>query len=86
MIELLSPAGRWEAMAAAVQNGADLAVKEINAAGGANGVMLEMNAQDDEHDPEKSVNAYNTLKDWGMQVLVGSVTSNPLYRSCRENQ
>ncbi len=35
----------------AVQNGADLAVKEINEAGGANGIMLEMNAQDDEHDP-----------------------------------
>ena len=41
----------------AVQNGVDLAVKEINAAGGVNGAMLEMNSQDDEHDPEKSVNA-----------------------------
>ena len=61
----------------AVQNGADLAVKEINAAGGANGVMLEMNAQDDEHDPQKSVNAYNTLKDWGAQAIVGSTTSDP---------
>ena len=36
-----------------------------------------MNGQDDEHDPEKSVNAYNTLKDWGMQMLVGCVTSKP---------
>ncbi len=61
----------------AVQNGADLAVKEINEAGGANGIMLEMNAQDDEHDPQKSVNAYNTLKDWGAQVIVGSTTSDP---------
>lgn len=61
----------------AVQNGVDLAIKEINAAGGVNGAMLEYNSQDDEHDPEKSVNAYNTLKDWGMQMLVGAVTSKP---------
>ncbi len=61
----------------AVQNGADLAVKEINEAGGAGGIMLEMNAQDDEHDPQKSVNAYNTLKDWGAQAIVGSTTSDP---------
>ena len=59
----------------AVQNGADLAVKEINAAGGINGVLIEYNFQDDECDNEKSVNAYNTLKDWGMQMLVGSTTS-----------
>ena len=55
----------------AVQNGVDLAVKEINAAGGVNGAMLEMNS------PEKSVNAYNNLKDWDMQILVGAVTSKP---------
>ncbi len=61
----------------AVQNGADLAVKEINAAGGVNGFMLEVNAQDDEHDAQKSVNAYNTLKDWGAQAIVGSTTSDP---------
>ncbi len=61
----------------AVQNGADLAVKEINAAGGANGIMFEANAQDDEHDAQKSVNAYNTLKDWGAQAIVGSTTSDP---------
>lgn len=59
----------------AVQNGADLAIKEINEAGGINGVMIEYNFQDDECDNEKSVNAYNTLKDWGMQILVGSTTS-----------
>lgn len=59
----------------AVQNGTDLAIKEINAAGGINGVMIEYNFQDDELDNEKSVNAYNTLKDWGMQMLVGTTTS-----------
>ena len=61
----------------AVMNAAQLAVDEVNAAGGVNGAQLEFNAQDDEHDAEKSVNAYNTLKDWGMQLLLGTVTSAP---------
>ena len=61
----------------AVKNAMELAVNEINEAGGINGVQIEMNFQDDEHDAEKSVNAYNTLKDWGMQALLGTVTSTP---------
>lgn len=61
----------------AVQNGAQIAVDEINAAGGINGYQIEYQFQDDEHDAEKSVNAYNSLKDWGMQVLMGTVTSAP---------
>lgn len=58
-----------------VQNGAQIAVDEINAAGGINGTLLEFNMQDDETDPEKAINAYNSLKDWGMNILVGAVTS-----------
>ncbi len=58
----------------ATMNGAQIAVDEINALGG---VQFELNWQDDEHDPEKSVNAYNTLKDWGMQMLVGTTTTGP---------
>ena len=61
----------------AVEQGAELAVKEINAAGGINGVQIEFQMEDDEHDAEKSVNAYNSLKDWGMQMLMGTVTSAP---------
>ena len=61
----------------AVKNGAELAVKEINEAGGINGVQIEFNYQDDENDAEKAVNAYNTLKDWDMQMLLGTVTSAP---------
>ncbi len=61
----------------AVKNGAELAVKEINEAGGIGGVQIELNYQDDENDPEKAVNAYNTLKDWNMQMLLGTVTSGP---------
>lgn len=60
-----------------VKNGAELAVEEINAAGGVNGYYLDFKFQDDEHDPEKSVNAYNKLMDDGMQVLMGTVTSAP---------
>lgn len=60
---------------AAVKNGAELAINEINEAGGINGYQIEYNFQDDEADNEKSVNAYNSLKDWGMNMLVGSVTS-----------
>ena len=59
----------------AVCNAAELAVEEINAAGGINGYQVEYSKEDDELNAEKSVNAYNTLKDWGMQILVGSTTS-----------
>ena len=58
----------------ATKNGAELAAKEINAKGG---VQIEIKAQDDENDTEKSVNAYNNLLDWGMQVLVGPTTTTP---------
>ena len=60
-----------------VKNGASLAVKEINDAGGVNGLKLELSFEDDENDPEKAVNAYNKLKDSGMQILMGTVTSTP---------
>ena len=58
----------------AVKNGAELAVKEVNAKGG---VQIEFNMQDDEHDTEKAENAYNNLIDWGMQIMMGSTTSAP---------
>lgn len=59
----------------AVKNAIQLAVDEINQAGGVNGYTFETNFQDDEADPEKAVNAYNSLKDWGAQMIVGAVTS-----------
>ena len=61
----------------AVQNGIQLAVDEINADGGINGYQIEYSFEDDQNNSEKSVNAYNTRKDWGMQMLVGTVTSTP---------
>ncbi len=58
-----------------VMNAIQIAVDEVNAAGGINGYQISYNFQDDEMDQQKSVNAYNTLKDWGMQILEGTVTS-----------
>ena len=57
----------------AVKNGAQIAVDEINAAGGINGKQIDFRFEDD----QKAVNAYNTLKDWGMQMLVGTTTTAP---------
>ena len=67
----------------ACKNGAQIAVDEINAEGG--DIQFELNYQDDEHDAEKAVNAYNTLKDWGMQLSLGSVTSKPCEATAAEN-
>ncbi len=70
--------GEAAAYGQGVRNAVELAVNEVNEAGGiGDGIMIEMNAQDDEHDAQKSVNAYNTLKDWGVQMIIGSVTSGP---------
>ena len=56
----------------AVEAGMKIAVEEINALGG---LQFEFKAQDDEADGEKAVAGYNALKDWGMDVFGGSVTS-----------
>ena len=61
----------------AAKNGAQIAIDEINEAGGINGAQIEYRFEDDQNDAEKSVNAYNTLKDWGMQILYGTVTTAP---------
>lgn len=58
----------------AVQAGMQIAVEEINAKGG---LQFALNTQDDEHDTEKAANAYNALKDWGMQIMAGPVTTAP---------
>ena len=61
----------------AVKNGGQIAVDEINEAGGINGYQIKWVFEDDEHDAEKALNAYNTLKDQGLQMMVGTVTSGP---------
>ncbi len=66
----------------AAKNGAEIAVAEINALGG---IQIELRYEDDTHDAEKAVNANNTLKDWGMQVSLGAVTSKPCEAVAEEN-
>ena len=58
----------------AVQRGAQIAIDEINALGGQ---QYELLAEDDENDAEKGVNAFNTLLDQGMQMMLGTVTTTP---------
>ena len=58
-----------------VQHGAQLAVDEINAAGGVSGKPLELSFQDSQGDPESAVAAYGKLMDWGMNVFLGGVLS-----------
>ena len=59
----------------AAKNGAEIAVEEINAEGG--DIQFDLRYEDDVNDAEKAINAYNTLKDWGMQISLGSVTTKP---------
>lgn len=59
-----------------VYKAAQIAADEINANGGMNGFQVEiLEAGDDQGDPEKAMNAYNSLMDGGMQILTGTVTS-----------
>ena len=58
----------------AVANGAQIAADEINKLGG---VQIVLDVQDDEHDPEKAVNAYSAVLDNGAQMILGTVTTGP---------
>ena len=61
----------------AVENSAALAVEEINAAGGLNGVMFKLVAMDDANDAAKVSTNYSTLLESGMQISLGTVTTTP---------
>jgi len=61
----------------AVANSAQMAVDEINAAGGLNGVMFKLVATDDMHDPTKISTNYSSMYEGGMQVSLGTVTTAP---------
>jgi len=61
----------------AVQNAAQMAVEEINAAGGINGMKFKIVAKDDKHDPTNVTTTYSTMFEEGMQVSLGCVTTKP---------
>ena len=59
----------------ACQRGAIIAANEINAAAGE--TVIELLIEDDEHNAEKSVNAYHTVLDNGAQMIAGTTTTTP---------
>ncbi len=61
----------------AVHRSAQMAVDEINAAGGLNGIMFELIATDDTHDATKISTNYSNMYESGMQVSLGTVTTAP---------
>lgn len=61
----------------AVNNAAQMAVDEINAAGGLNGVNFDLIATDDQHDATKVSANYASMVEAGMQVSLGTVTTAP---------
>ena len=61
----------------AVQNSAQMAVDEINAAGSLNGIKFKLIATDDQNDPTKVATNYATLLEKGVHVSLGTVTTKP---------
>ena len=61
----------------AVKNAAQMAVDEINAAGGLNGVRFKLVAMDDKHDASLVAGNYASLLEGGMQLSLGTVTTGP---------
>ena len=59
----------------ATEHGAEIAAAEINEANGK--YLIELTSQDDEHNVEKVINAYNAALDGGAQMILGTTTSKP---------
>ncbi len=70
--------GAYANYGTSVRNGAQLAVDEINAAGGVNGMTFELMFEDSQGDPESAVNAYGKLMDKGMNVSIGTTLSGEM--------
>lgn len=58
-----------------VKQGAEIAVNEINEKGGIAGYKISFKFEDDKAQPAEGVTAYSSLKDWGMKISLGCVTS-----------
>ena len=61
----------------AVKNAAQLAINEINAAGGLDGILFDFVMLDDKHDATTVENLYAELYEGGMQISLGTVTTKP---------
>lgn len=67
--------GSNAAYGTAMEQGLELAVEEINAAGGILGMTVETEVMDDQGDPTEALNAFNTLVANGVSIIIGSATS-----------
>lgn len=78
--------GDYATYGVSVKQGALLAMQEINAAGGTNGILFDVRVEDDQADPAMAVNAYSTLFDAGMKVSLGGVTSGACIAASEETK
>lgn len=76
--------GDYSSYGLSVKQGAQLAVDEINEAGGVNGVKFELAFEDDVADPVTATNAYAKMADDGMQVTLGGTTSGSCLAAATE--
>ncbi|MCF0143306.1 MAG: ABC transporter substrate-binding protein [Parasporobacterium sp.] len=58
-----------------VQQGAQLALEEINSAGGVDGYTFDFNILDDKAAAVEAGTNYDALVDWGMNISIGAVTT-----------
>ncbi|GFP28546.1 ABC transporter substrate-binding protein, partial [Candidatus Hakubella thermalkaliphila] len=73
---IMSKTGALAAMGELIGDGAELAVKEINAAGGVLGKPVKLLLEDDATDPAKSLEAFKKLVEVeGVEVVVGPMIS-----------
>ena len=77
LLGTISPnTGNLAAYGTAIMNGVNLAVEEINAAGGVLGSQIQVINADDQGDPTECMNAFNSLVSQGVGLIIGSVTSS----------
>ena len=77
LLGTISPnTGNLAAYGTAILNGVNLAVEEINAAGGVLGSQIQVINADDQGDPTECMNAFNSLVSQGVGLIIGSVTSS----------
>lgn len=67
--------GDTSAYGISVRNGALIAIEEINAAGGIDGILFSFDMKDDMAEAQKAANGYLALYENGMQASIGAVTS-----------
>ncbi|HET7539166.1 MAG TPA: ABC transporter substrate-binding protein [Polyangiaceae bacterium] len=73
---IASLTGKFSALGSEDKKAVELAVEQVNAAGGLLGKKIEIITRDDQTLPDKSVLAYNDLKAENVVAVIGSVFSN----------